>query len=322
VRGEALIVEAVGLQALVQDGGRPEFAHLGVTSSGAADRGAWAAANRLVGNAPGCACIEVVGGGLVVRATGTLLLGVAGAPGTVVVQSAAGRQGSQVDQTAVAHPSGWSFTVFAGETVSIAPPVGGLRTYLGVRGGFDVERTLGSRSTDLLSGLGPPPLEAGDVLPVGGEAGGWPAAEFVLPFAGVAWGATDAVAPVRLAVVRGPRDEWFGDAGWGRLLTGSWRVGAQSNRVGVRLESDGTRSDSGVIARLPGFQGELASEGMVPGAVQVPPDGNPVVFFRDHPVTGGYPVIGVVTARALDLVAQLRPGDPVRFAETSRQLRR
>jgi biotin-dependent carboxylase-like uncharacterized protein len=298
-------VRATGALALVQDAGRPGSAHLGVTRSGAADSRAFEAANRLVGNLPGAACIESVLGGVSMRATSTVLVAVTGAATSVLVEPTGpvarhGSGGRGIRGTV--HPTGYSFTVFAGETFTVRPPSRGLRNYVAVRGGIDVEPVLGSRSTDVLSGLGPTPLAAGDVVKVGRDWAEWPAAECIPPER-----ARCADATIELRLHRGPRDDWFGEQGWVVLTGAAWTVGAQSNRVGVRLEG------GGVLERLPGFAGELPSEGMVAGAVQVPPSGQPVVFLRDHPVTGGYPVVGVLTAASIDALAQLRPGEEVRL---------
>jgi biotin-dependent carboxylase-like uncharacterized protein len=299
-------VLAAGTLTLLQDGGRPGFAHLGVTTSGAADRGASAAANRLVGNEPGACCLEVVFGGLEMGATATALVAVTGATGLVTVITTEFRDGTPGSRVVV-HPVGYSFTVQPGDRVTIGAPTDGLRSYLAVRGGFLADRALGSRATDVLSGLGPPPVRSGDVLATADEAAEWPAAEFIPP-------RLPRHAPVVLQLTRGPRDDYFGDAGWERLLAGRWEVGADSNRVGLRLAS----APAAPLVRLAGFERELPSEGMVAGAVQIPPGGAPVVFLRDHPVTGGYPVIGVLTEESIDAAAQLRPGDDVRFTAARR----
>jgi biotin-dependent carboxylase-like uncharacterized protein len=176
----------------------------------------------------------------------------------------------------------------------------GLRTYLAVRGGVDVPPVLGSRSTDTLSGLGPAPLAPGDRLPVGDLRG----AE---PFVDVAPVRAPSSEPV-LRVLPGPRRDWLDPAAWTELTTRPWTVTANSNRVGLRL--DGPR-----LARA--RDGELPSEGLVPGALQVPPDGAPVLFLADHPVTGGYPVLAVVVTADLPAAAQLRPGDTLTFRPVS-----
>jgi biotin-dependent carboxylase-like uncharacterized protein len=175
-------------------------------------------------------------------------------------------------------------------------PARGLRSYLAVRGGVDLPPVLGSRSSDTLSGLGPSPLAAGDRLPVGSLAGEQPLVD-VAPVAPL---------PDRpvLRVLPGPRRDWLQASAWGELTSQEWAVSADSDRVGLRLT--GPRL-------LRARTDELPSEGLVAGAVQVPPDGGPVLFLADHPVTGGYPVLAVVVTADLPLAAQLRPGDGVRF---------
>ncbi|MFB2583879.1 5-oxoprolinase subunit C family protein [Herbiconiux liukaitaii] len=319
----AFEVLATGPLALLQDRGRPGFAHLGVTASGAADRTSYAAANRLVGNRAGAAAIEAVFGGLELRVLCTALVAVTGAPTTVTVRRPSCDRFGMPSSAAEAHSgvfrtlSDHAFTVFAGDVVSLDPPEAGLRSYVAVRGGIAAQPVLDSRSSDVLSGLGPPPLAAGDLIVLGTDQAAahasvsWPAADF----ARTAWGLDrPAIRPPAtvLRILRGPRDDWFGDPGWSALLDTTWTTSTDSNRVGVRLDAV-TRID-----RLPQHGGELPSEGMVAGAVQVPPSGRPVVFLRDHPVTGGYPVIGVLTEASIDRAAQLRPGDPVRFVASDR----
>lgn len=278
-----LTVLATGPLATTQDRGRPGFASIGVTRSGAADPVAAGLANRLVGNDPAAATVEVTAGGLRVRAERTLLAAVTGAPAPVTV---GGR----------AAPFDAPLTLRPGEVLALGLPPVGLRSYVAVRGGIDVPAVLGSRSTDMLSGLGPPPLVAGDRLRVGGLAAEEPIVD---------------VAPVRpptsrpaLRVLPGPRRDWLDPAAWTELTSGEWTVSADSNRVGLRLAGPS-------LGRA--RRGELPSEGLVPGAVQVPPDGAPVLFLADHPVTGGYPVLAVVTTADLPAAAQLRPGDAVLF---------
>jgi biotin-dependent carboxylase-like uncharacterized protein len=198
--------------------------------------------------------------------------------------------------TAGGRPAGLNAPVIlrAGEELALGLPPVGLRSYVAVRGGVDVPAVLGSRSTDRLSGLGPAPLTAGDRLPVGGLAGEEPVVD---------------VAPVRwpepvLRVLPGPRRDWLTDRAWADLTGAPWTVSSDSDRVGLRLTGPRlawARDD------------ELPSEGLVPGAVQVPPDGAPVLFLADHPVTGGYPVLAVVTRADLPAAAQLRPGDTLTF---------
>jgi biotin-dependent carboxylase-like uncharacterized protein len=278
-----LTVLASGPLATVQDRGRPGWASIGVTASGAADRFAADLANRLVGNDPGAAVVEVTAGGLRVRAERTVLLAVTGAPVPVVVGGRAG-------------PFNAPLTLPGGAVLTLGRPELGLRSYLAVRGGVDVPPVLGSRSTDTLSGLGPAPLSPGDRLPVGTLGGEEPVVD-------VAAVRPPSVRPV-LHVLAGPRRDWLEPAAWTALTGAEWTVTAQSDRVGLRLAGPLLRRER---------EGELPSEGLVPGAVQVPPDGAPVLFLADHPVTGGYPVLAVVTSADLPAVAQLRPGDAVRF---------
>jgi len=184
------------------------------------------------------------------------------------------------------------------DALTIGQPDTGLRCYVSVSGGIEVPTQLGSRSTDVLSGIGPAPLRPGDVLPLGTPAG--------LP------AGADELAPPRVPdeltvpVLLGPRDEWFPDAAT-QLAAGAWTVSPQSNRVGLRLA--GT-----ILKRAKDYaEVELASEGVLTGSVQVPAGGRPVIFLADHPTTGGYPVIGVAHPAALPALAQARPGTRIRL---------
>lgn len=261
--------------ATVQDCGRAGLAALGVPRSGAFDRAALRAANRLVGNPPDAAAIEVTFGGLTVRCSAAATLALTGAP-------------------CPGFASGTAVSLAAGTTIRLGTPPLGVRSYLAVRGGIAADPVLGSRSTDTLSGLGPAPLRRGDLLPIGTSVPG-PVSDALVP--------PPARRPLR--VVLGPRDDWFTPAAAAALTATVWQVRPDSNRIGIRL--DGPPLDRA-------GHGELASEPALPGALQVPPDGRPILFGPDAPVTGGYPVIAVVTDADLDLAAQLRPGDGVRFA--------
>jgi biotin-dependent carboxylase-like uncharacterized protein len=278
-----LTVLAPGPLATVQDLGRPGWAAIGVTRSGAADRASAALANRLVGNLPTAALVEGTAGGLRVRADAGVLVAVTGALTDVRLD---GRP----------MPMNAPLRVPPGSVLELGRPSVGLRSYLAVRGGIDVAPVLGSRSTDTLSGLGPAPLAAGDSLPVGQAMDDEPVVD-VAPVAALRTG------PV-LRVLPGPRRELLVPAAWQALVSGDWTVSSDSDRVGVRL--------TGPALHRAG-DAELPSEGLVPGAIQVPPDGAPVLFLVDHPVTGGYPVLAVVVTADLPGAGQLRPGDVVRF---------
>jgi biotin-dependent carboxylase-like uncharacterized protein len=276
-----IVVQSPGLLTTVQDLGRPGWAHLGVPLAGAVDRAALRAANRIVGNPFGAAVLEatLVGPELHVE-------------DDAVVVVTGGRCAVSVDGRRVDH--GVAVTVQAGRTVTLGAVSQGVRSYLAVRGGIDVPPVLGSRSTCTLSGLGPAPLAAGDRLPVGLAHAGAVGAEELPPIVDQ---------PV-LRVVPGPRDDAFTADALGTLTSSPYVVSSSSDRTGVRLEG-------AVLQRV--SDAELMSEGVVPGAVQVPPDGQPIVFLANCPTTGGYPVIGVVRPEDLAHAAQARPGSAVRF---------
>jgi biotin-dependent carboxylase-like uncharacterized protein len=269
--------------ATVQDAGRVGYSHLGVPRGGALDLPAAALANRLVGNPPDAAVIEMTVTGLTVRTSTALAVAVTGAEGPLWVDRRAADRG-------------FPLVLHAGQNLTVGPATAGVRAYLAAAGGIAVEPVLGSRCRDALSGIGPPPLKAGTVLPVGPAPG--PPAALDVSVRGVPR------CPVRLRVRPGPRLDWFDPLAVRALLGTDWTVSPTSNRIGVRLQG------SPLARRRPG---ELESEGIVLGAVQVPPDGQPVVLLADHPTTGGYPVIAVVDAADLAALAQARPGAAVRF---------
>ncbi|MWV57278.1 biotin-dependent carboxyltransferase family protein [Rathayibacter sp. VKM Ac-2754] len=278
-----------GLLALIEDEGRPGYAALGVGRSGAMDRGALRTANRLLGNAPDAAGIELLGAGFTARFDSDAWFSLAGGAGIATLD------GRAVDRLLPALAP-------AGSVLRLGPLRAGLRRLLAIRGGVAVPAMLGSRSRDTLSALGPEPLRAGDELPIGAAPH---------PVRSVDWWPLDAPGPdVRLDVHPGPRLDRLPEGTWQRLLAGPWRVSGDADRVGIRL----------LGAPLPtGDAGELASEGLVHGSVQLPPSGRPVVFGPDHPVTGGYPVVAVVDSASLDLLAQLTPGSSVLLRAARRQ---
>jgi biotin-dependent carboxylase-like uncharacterized protein len=261
-----IVVRSPGLLTTVQDLGRPGLAHLGVPRAGAADVEALRRANRLVGNPPGAAALEVT-----VRGPRLLF---------------------EVDATVAVH--GRARFVPAGAVLDVGPVPEGVRGYVAVRGGLDVPPVLGSRSACTLSGLGPPPLREGDRLAVGRHVLGEPQ-EVDPPVRGVG--------PLR--VVLGPREDALSAAGLRALLEQEWTVTPDSDRTGLRL-------DGPALGRAGGA--ELASEGVVAGSLQVPPDGRPVLFLANHPTTGGYPVVAVVRRADLGRAAQAAPGERLRFS--------
>ncbi|WP_028660681.1 biotin-dependent carboxyltransferase family protein [Nocardioides insulae] len=284
----ALEIVETGPLTTVQDQGRPGQAALGVGISGAADRRSLRLANRLVGNAEEAAGLEVTFGGLVLRARGDLLVALTGAAAPVTVAGSPMATNSLV-------------RVPDGAELRVGTPTAGVRSYLAVRGGVDVPPVLGSRSTDVMARLGPAVLEPEHTLAVGRPA-------HPLPDTDLAPVAPPTEGEIVLRVVPGPRHDWFVPEAL-EVLTGSvYQVTTDSDRVGMRLsgaELERARDD------------ELPSEGMVPGALQVPPSGRPTLFLADHPMTGGYPVIAVVLDADLDLAAQARPGQGIRFVPAS-----
>jgi biotin-dependent carboxylase-like uncharacterized protein len=276
-------VHKPGPLTTVQDLGRPGLAHLGVPTAGAADRRAFALANRLVGNRPEAAALEITLAGpeLELEAGGWIAL-------------TGGRVAAALDGRPV--PMDMAVRADPGQVLRVGSVTSGLRAYVAVRGGIDVAPVLGSRSTDTLAPVGPPRLEEGTRLPVGDQIAGDPYRQ-VAP--------TPPVDPEPvLGTVRGPRDDVFTGDAVATLIGAAWTVTSDSDRTGVRL-------DGPVLERR--RKVELASEGMVEGALQVPPDGHPILFLTNHPTTGGYPVIAVVVGRDLPLAAQARPGTRLRF---------
>lgn len=290
-----IVVMNPGPQTLVEDLGRPGYAALGLSPSGALDRRALLLANALLGNPVDAAGLEVLLGGLRLRFVTASTVAVTGAEGLVKLN------GSEM-------PLNQAVRIAPGTVLEFGAPLFGVRYYLAVLGGIDAPRLLGSRSSDVLSGEGPAPLRAGDSLAVGRTGNDASSLNSVPDRAG------GAVPPVRRApdpgqaivarVHRGPRADWFDDESWLRLVTQHWTLSPESNRIGARLLGR-------PLLRIRGE--ELPSEGMALGALQVPPSGLPTVFLADHPVTGGYPVIAVVRRGDLDLLAQARPGQTIKF---------
>ena len=280
-----LHVEQPGALALIEDLGRPGFAHLGVAASGALDRAALALANRLVGNSDDSAALELLVGGFRARFEGETWFAVTGAWGSV-----------RLDGRTIAPYT--AARARDGAVLDIGTAERGIRYVLAVRGGLDVPDVLGSRSRDTLAGLGPDPVGPGQVLRVGTQ-----------PVASVPIVDQDPAFPppretVTLSLHPGPRADWFADASRAALFESEWRLSERADRIGAQLTGP-------ALGRL--RDGELPSEATVPGSIQVPGDGQPMILLADRPVTGGYPVIAIVASASLDAVAQLRPGQAVRF---------
>ncbi|RCS23089.1 allophanate hydrolase [Phyllobacterium salinisoli] len=293
----ALEIVSVGLPALFQDLGRMGQANQGISPSGAVDRGSLRRANRLVGNAPGKGALEITLGALSFRMRGRGVMAVAGAPTVMTIIDAEGKE--------IAAPHDQAVALDDGDMVTLQPPSAGLRSYLALRGGFDVPDVLGSASSDTLAQIGPLPAMPGDIIPIlaappGSIVSTHELPAFVMPHRGET---------VRLDVNMGPRTDWFLSRSVERFLAQEWLVTPQSSRVGIRLEGEALER---------GNHGELPSEATVRGAIQVPANGQPILFLADHPLTGGYPVIANVAEHHLDLAGQIPPGARIRFSAISR----
>lgn len=299
-----------GMQTLIEDFGREGSAYLGAGLAGVMDRRAARDANHAVGNEPDAAVLEVLFGGFTARALSTTVLAVTGADVdvTVKIEGAAPRPA----------PLGDPVIVLAGETITLGAPRSGARSVIALRGGVWAPASLGSSSTDTLVKLGPPPVAAGDIIPSGDAIAG---AVMTARDAALRTGSPkrDAGEPESnaaddttiLRVVFGPRDFWFSAEEQQRLLDQRWIVTPDSNRIGIRFTTDTAEVDARPLKRI--RTGELLSEGMALGSLQVPPSGTPVLLANDQGITGGYPIIAVVLAQDLSLAAQLAPGNAVRF---------
>jgi biotin-dependent carboxylase-like uncharacterized protein len=278
-----------GLRSVLQDAGRRGVAASGVPAAGAADPVSGALANLLVGNAPGAAALEVTAGGTRLRALGPCHAAVVGAAPAVRVD------GADVSS------AGRLLPLQGGQVLEIGALARGCRTYLAVAGGLLGPELFGSLSSDELCGLGPGPLRSGATL----YAGDWapPLGDHL-----AAGAATELppVGPVELRVVPGPHAERFEEGVLDRIAATLFRAGDDSNRVGLRL-----RAEEAVDWGTAG--GELDSQPMVTGAVQLPPGGEPIVLGPDHATLGGYPVPAVVIAADHGLLGQCAPGTPIRL---------
>ena len=278
----ALVVEAPGFLTTVQDLGRPGLAACGIPASGAADPMALRIGNRLVGNRDGAAALEMTLVGCSVRFEADACVALTGT-----------------------EPIWKAFAVRAGEALTCGPIRAGARSYLCVRGGLDVPQVLGSASTHLGSRLGGfegRRLKSGDRLGIGPPPARPVRSEPVDPRGLPGYG------PGPLRIVWGRQASWFATGARARLVDAEWTVSAASDRVGLRLGGPplaASRTD------------ELVTEGVAPGAIQVPPDGVPILLGVDRPTTGGYPKIAHVIAADLARVGQLRPNGRLRFKPTT-----
>jgi antagonist of KipI len=267
-----------GFLTTVQDLGRFGYAHFGISASGAADPLALRAGNLLVGNAENAPALEM-----------TLTGGEFGFERAAVIALTGSDFGSSV-------PMWQPVEIRPGEIVRSGPARHGARCYLSVRGGLDVPLIMGSASVHVMTGVGGRPLRAGDVLPIGDTCVRRPRKP--------ALGVPSHHGMAYLRATAGPQARWFGE----ELYTAGYRVSEESNRMGIRLRGPALPPPA-----LLSQDGHMITEGVALGAVQAPPDGQPIVLFVEHQTTGGYPKPANVISADFWRLGQLRPRDEVRF---------
>lgn len=270
----------------LQDQGRIGYANIAVPTSGAFDQRSHQMANRIVGNFLGSCAIESLRGKFEFETDSELVISVTGAPVSVQVN------GREHEMSRATH-------VPSGSVVSVSPSNLGMRTYLAIRGGIGAETVMGSSSFDELSQIGTPPIKSGDKFSIIQQMVGSISGDFVP--GSVVTGLTK----VELEAMPAPR--WSGFSNSNILFSSEYEVTTSVNRVGLRLTGPQLTWNS---------ESRLASEGVVIGAIQIPVNGMPLIFGPDHPTTGGYPVIAVVSRSSLDVLAQTAPGTKVRFKQT------
>jgi len=262
-----------GLQTTVQDLGRFGYAHFGVSASGAADPLALRAGNLLVGNAENAAALEM-----------TLVGGAFEFQTDAVIALTGSDFGAGL-------PLWTAVEIKAGQAIRCGATRSGARAYLAVRGGIGVPKTMGSASVHVMTGVGGRPLRAGDALAIGDTAIRRPRAGPRL--------APEFARAGPLRVTPGPQAHWFS----GELCAAGYRVAEESNRMGIRLRGPA----------IPSPAGHMLTEGVPLGAIQVPPDGQPIILFVEHQTTGGYPKPANVISADFWRLGQLRPRDEVHF---------
>lgn len=283
----ALVVEGTGPLALVEDAGRFGARHLGVTQGGALDWISLGWANWLLGNAPGAAGIEIAMGGLRLKATGRMAVAIAGA------DLGATRDGETL-------PANGSFVLEPGQVLAFDQPRAGLRAYLALPGGIDAEPFMGSLSTvarEQLGGLDGrgSALRVGDRLTAASaatETREMPCA-MVMP-----------QGEATLELVTGAQIAHFEGASLFAVFNQAWQVDSRADRMGVRLTGPALR------CRMEG----MISEGIPLGAVQVPPDGQPIILLNDRQTIGGYPRLGALSPIACARLGQCTPGTSIRLS--------
>ncbi|MCM1959388.1 urea amidolyase family protein [Acinetobacter modestus] len=290
-----LRVKNVGLQVLIQDEGRKNLAELGVGRAGAMDQKAFRQANLIVGNPKNAAVIEVLNGGVRLQVFEPTVMAVTGAETEVWVSYI----GSNKVKVMMYQPIALDY----GDEIYIAVPTAGIRNYIALRGGIAVEQVLKSASYDSLAELGTKPIQVGDEIH-SAQLKAQPVSLNLIP---IKLPKRDEI--IEIDLVLGPRTDWFAEESLDLLFKQTWLVSTESNRIGLKLVGDRPLTRK--------FEQELPSEGCCTGALQIPPNGQPVLFMNDHPITGGYPVIAAVALYHLDLIAQIPAGCHIQFRKIS-----
>jgi KipI family sensor histidine kinase inhibitor len=284
---------ATGLQTLIQDKGRIGQAALGISESGAMDKGALHSSNRILGNPINEAVLEITQGGFKAQINRSMLVAVTGAECEISITTSAG----EMYHAAMYQP----IQLETGDIISLGSAKCGVRSYFAVRGGFQLSPILTSCSYDTLAQVGPSPLNVGQTLAIKHNQN--LNAVSLMETPAMRYPTCDDV--IVLDIVLGPRTDWFTKQAIELLSSQLWQVTPASNRIGLRLSGD--------IALSRDKQQELPSEGTCVGAIQIPANGQPVLFLNDHPLTGGYPVIGAVCNYHLDLAGQIPVNARIKF---------
>lgn len=291
-----MIVKRPGILALLQDAGRRGVMHYGLANGGVMDRHAWAWANHLLGNSWGAPAIEVALGGLALEVKACTAIAVCGADLSLQLN------GEPLPLWRV-------HRVEPGDELSFGHPRQGMRAYLAVSGGFQVASSLGqSCATVMREGTGGlqgdgQRLQVGDILPFVAQ----PPSDTLLARRVPDRWIPDYQADLRLDVVLGAQVDAFPAEALAQFFDQSWTVSTSSDRMGARLEG----------GAIKGLSQRMISEGIGLGAIQVPADGQPIILLNDRQTVGGYPKLGAVTPRALDLLAQRQFGSPISFVPTA-----
>lgn len=276
-----------------QDSGRLFQSSQGISPSGALDQRAMKAANLVVGNAVDFPVLEITYGNARLLALQKAVIAFTGATLPITIKSATNE--------IITCDKNKPLAIDEGDEITLGAPLAGFRSYMALRGGFAVKSVLHSASFDSLSNLGARPMVSGEAVFAGKKGGLKPVVlgmedDCLLPKAGET---------VVLDVVMGPRTDWFDEKSIAHFLENLWQVTAASNRIGIRLKNDRPLKRA--------FTGELPSEGTLTGAIEVPANGEPVLFLRDRPVTGGYPVIANLVEEQIDMAAQIPIGCFIKF---------